>query len=53
MKYNAVTPNIIYDERFRLLVLARLNGLPEEDFDGLTFSDILKASTRILYLFTE
>jgi hypothetical protein len=53
MKYNAVTPNIIYDERFRLLVLGRLNGIPEEDFDGLSFSDILKASSRILYLFTE
>ena len=55
MRFNVGnTPNIIYDETFRATAIAAMNGIPLEDFTkGTTFSDMVKATSRILYFFVE
>ena len=55
MRFNiGNTPNIIYDETFRATVIAAINGMPLEDFShGTVFSDMIKATSRILYFFVD
>ena len=53
MKYTTTINNIVYDERFRFLVIAKLNSIPEADLDGLAFSDAITVSGAMLYFFLE
>lgn len=45
--------NLIYDEAFRLTVIARINEIPYEDLDQLTFGDSVKATSRVIFFFVE
>jgi Phage tail assembly chaperone proteins, E, or 41 or 14 len=45
--------NLIYDEAFRLTVIARINEIPYEDLDALSFADSVKATSRVIYFFVE
>jgi len=53
MRFNTSVPNLVYDEAFREAAIAKLNDIPIEDLDEIAFSDMVKATSRILYFFVE
>jgi hypothetical protein len=53
MRFNSSIPNIIYDETFRATAIAAINEIPLEDLTQIAYSDMVKATSRILFFFVE